>query len=401
LAWLVFHSGIIERQGETPVIAARIVVALALFGAIPIHTKGSSDSPADSTHALYGATEFGGRYDWGVVYKVDQAGNETVLYSFTGGADGAAPNGDLVCDSAGNLYGTSFEGGKHGRGNVFKVDPSGNETVLHNFAGPDGGSPEAGVVLDAGGNLYGTTNGGGADDDGVVFKIDPIGNETVLYSFTGGSDGGRPNARLIRDSLGNLYGTTASGGAHNSGVVYKVDPVGNETVLYAFTGGADGGYPSTPVTRDSAGNLYGTTDSGGTHAFGVVYKVDSSGNETVLHSFTNGADGRYPYAGVVRDAAGNLYGSTHNGGHGKLGVVYKLDASGNLTVLHSFTGGADGAGPGGRLVRDSAGNLYGTTYPGGANRKGVVYKIDLAGQEQVLHTFTGADGWIPFGVILR
>jgi uncharacterized repeat protein (TIGR03803 family) len=386
------------------VAASRFVFALAVFGAIPIHTRGSSDSPADSAHAVYGTTQYGGTHGLGVVYKVDQAGNETVLYAFKGVPDGAYPLGVLTSDSAGNLYGTTVGGGKYNVGTVFKLDPSGNETVLHSFSfnKSDGAYPQAGVVRDAGGNLYGTAESG-ADTCGVVFKINPIRNGTVLYSFTGGSDGCTPSTRLIRDSLGNLYGTTQVGGPHNGGVVYKVDPAGNETVLYAFTGGADGDQPSSPVTRDSDGNLYGTTSSGGKYSSGTVYKVDPSGNETVLYNFGGLADGRYPVGDVVRDEAGSLYGTTSaGGGSPSFGVAYKLDASGNQTVLHTFTNGADGGMPTSGLVRDSAGNLCGTTGTGGVNNNGVVFKIGLAGKEHVLHAFTGADGATTFaGVIER
>jgi uncharacterized repeat protein (TIGR03803 family) len=379
------------------------VIALIVLGAIPVHPKEPSAGPADSAHAVYGTTTYGGAYDKGVVYKVDQAGNETVLYSFKGVPDGANPLlGRLTSDSAGNLYATTYFGGKHNRGTVVKLDPSGNETVLHNFGGISGENPMAGVIRDAGGNLYGTAVLGGLGC-GVVFKINPIDNETTLHSFTGGSDGCNPQAGLIRDSLGNLYGTTLWGGPHNAGVVYKVDPAGNETVLYAFTGGADGRHPFGPVTQDSTGNLYGTAGDGGKYDLGVVYQVDPSGNETVLYSFRGGADdGAGPTAGVVRDSSGNLYGTTTFGGQKETGVVYKVDMGGNETVLHAFTGGKDGSVPLGALVRDAAGNLYGTTQYGGANGMGVVFKIGLAGQGHVLHAFTGTDGYYPAaGVIVR
>jgi uncharacterized repeat protein (TIGR03803 family) len=155
-----------------------------------------------------------------------------------------------------------------------------------------------------------------------VYKLDTASHETVLYSFTGGADGRNPYGGVIRDSAGNLYGTTVEGGTANSGVVYKLDTTGHETVLYSFTGGPDGGGPSG-VIRDSAGNLYGTA-SGGTAGQGVVYELDTAGQETVLHSFTGGADGYYPNGGVIRDSAGNLYGTTSNGGQTGGGVVFKL-----------------------------------------------------------------------------
>ncbi len=238
--------------------------------------------------------------------------------------------------------------------------------VIHNFAAPPGGAnPFGGVIRDAAGNLYGTAVQGGTANAGVVFKIDPTGHQTVLYSFMGGADGLYPEASLIRDAAGNLYGTTNQGGSPASaGVVFKVDSAGHETVLYRFTGGADGGYPYSGVIRDSAGKLYGTTFGGGTANFGTVYKVDASGHETVLYSFTGGNDGAHPNAGVVRDTAGNLYGTTVNSGSGFAGVVYKVDPAGKQTVLHSFSG-ADGVEPYGGVVRDTAGSLYGTTFYGG------------------------------------
>ena len=208
---------------------------------------------------------------------------------------------------------------------MFKVDTSGNERVLYSFTGgADGGFPVGGVILDSKGNLYGTTNGGGASGAGVVFKVDPTGNETVLYSFTGGADGGYPLwVTLARDAAGNLYGTTVSGGASGAGVVFKVDASGNETVLYSFTGGADGGWPQAGVIRDSAGTLYGTT-IGNSFGAQVAYKVDPTGHQTVLHVFTGGADGGYPYGNLIRDPAGNLYGTANRGGKKGGGVVFML-----------------------------------------------------------------------------
>jgi uncharacterized repeat protein (TIGR03803 family) len=215
----------------------------------------------------------------------------------------------------------------------------------------------------------------------VGFKLDTVGNYTVLYSFTGGADGGTPEAGVIRDSAGNLYGTTQYGGQAGWGAVYKLDTAGNETVLYSFTGGADGGYPVAGVVRDSTGNLHGTTENGGIvngvrpFGNGMVYKVDTSGQETVLYSFTGGADGNQPNAGVIRDSAGNLYG-TADGGSSGWGVLYMVDTAGNYNLLYNFTGGADGGWPLAGVIRDSAGNLYGTAYTGGKYGGGVAYAID-------------------------
>src|ERR1017187_2355227 len=273
------------------------------------------------------------------------------------------------------------------------------EIVLHNFAVPNGSDPAAGVIRDSAGNLYGTTELGGAAYKGVVYKLDTTGHETVLHSFTGGADGGYPFAGVIRDSAGNLYGTTTQGGYAGSGVVYKLDTAGHETVLYTFNGTADGGSPIVGVIRDSAGNLYGTA-LGGPAGRGVVYKLDITGQETVLYSFTGGADGGFPEGGVIRDSAGNLYGTTEGGGTVNQGVAYKLDTTGQETVLYSFTGGADGGTPQAGVIRDSAGNLYGTTYSGGTANQGVVYKLDTTGHETVYSFTGGADGGLPFAGVI-
>jgi uncharacterized repeat protein (TIGR03803 family) len=271
---------------------------------------------------------------------------------------------------------------------VFKIDPTGTESVLYNFTGGmDGGDPAGGLVQDAAGNLYGTTRDGGAYGQGIVFKLDPTGNETVLYSFTGGADGAGPLATLVRDEAGNLYGTAIYGGIYSfgsgSGVVFKVNSTGTETVLHAFTGGADGSSPNAGLIQDSAGNLYGTTTGGGDLSLrggvgcGVVFKLDPTGRETVLYTFSGGADGCELLAALVRDAAGNLYGTTDTplAVCQLCGVVFKLDMSGKLTVLHTFTG-SDGLQVNNvGLIRDANGALYGATVQGGASGQGVVFRL--------------------------
>jgi uncharacterized repeat protein (TIGR03803 family) len=351
----------------------------------------------DSSGNLYGTTNVGGSlFNAGMVYKLDTSGQETILYSFTGGADGHYPEATLIRDSLGNLYGTTVGGGGAGLGVVYELNPAGQETVLHSFSGADGGTPgTGGVIRDSAGNLYGTTSGGG-DGLGVVYQLNSVNQETVLYTFTGAVGGSSPYAHLTRDSAGNLYGTTYFGGLANAGVVYKLNPNGHETVLYNFAGGADGSNPYAGVIRDRAGNFYGTTVSGGAAGYGVVYKLDTAGHETVLHSFAGGSDGTYPYAGVVRDRAGNLYGTTYEGGTADLGVVYKLDTTGAETLLHTFTY-SDGAFPYAGVTQDLTGNIYGTTWEGGAYGEGTVYEIDTTGQETVLYSFTGsADGANPY-----
>jgi uncharacterized repeat protein (TIGR03803 family) len=280
----------------------------------------------DSAGNVYGTTYSGGTEGWGTVFKIDASGNYSVLYSFTGsGVDGEGPYGGVIVDSAGNVYGTTEYDGLGGQGIVFKLDPSGNESVLYSFSGlnGDGDTPDGGLVRDSAGNLYGTTFLGGLGGGGIVFEIDTSGNETVLHNFAG-PDGAHPKAGLVRDSAGNLYGTTSTGGSANDGTVFKLDASGNETVLHSFNG-SDGDWVGAAVTLDAAGNLYGTTVLGGTNNMGTIFKLDSSGNETVLHSFA-GSDGERPYGNILLDAAGNLYGTTTYGGSIGYGNVFELVA---------------------------------------------------------------------------
>jgi uncharacterized repeat protein (TIGR03803 family) len=309
-----------------------------------------------------------------------QTYSESVLYSLPGpGSLGGYPTAGLVLDGS-SLYGTSDEGGTDGLGSVFRVGTGGGGAVLYSFTQfPTGEEPYGGLVRDAQGNWYGTTSAGGdeycaSSGCGTVFKVSPTGQLTVLHTFTSGGDGAFPYAGLVMDAQGNLYGTTVGGGYGNYGTVFEVDTNGNETVLYPFHGGGDGGNPYAGLVRDAQGNLYGTTYAGGASRCGVVFKIDTNNTETVLYSFACAPDGAFPRAGLVMDAQGNLYGTTShggasgtNGGGSGYGTVFKVDSAGNETVLYSFTGtGGDGQFPYAGLVMDALGNLYGTTLYGGA-----------------------------------
>ncbi len=311
-----------------------------------------------------------------MIYKVTPAGRETILHRFP--YIGAAA---LARDSAGNLYGGA---GKKGTpfGQVFRLSPAGQYTVLYTFTGGVAGDGTSGVILDSAGNLYGTS-GPGATGAGLVFRLSPSGQYTVLHSFTG-PDGSQPNGQLTLDPAGNLYGTT-NGGGLGYGVVYKIAAAGEFTVLYRFTGGADGGVPLAGVTVDPTGNLYSAASgygrlSNGNNGSGVVFELDAAGAYNVLYTFTGGVDGAAPES-VVRDSAGDLYGTTKDGGGTACnsglgcGVVFGLSAAGTFTVLHTFTGGADGSLPYTSPILGPNGELYGTTGYGGTANGGVVYKI--------------------------
>ena len=379
---LVFGIVLGQLLVVTPLAEAQVHRTFTLLYSFKGDTDGAQPHASllrDADGNFYGTTEGGGPLKCGTVFKLDTTGAETVLYTFTGKpADGSLPMAGLIRDPAGNLYGTTFYGGASDFGTVFKLDTTGTETILHSFTGgTDGANPGAGLVRDGAGNLYGTTFYGGESGFGTVYKLDRNGAETVLHSFAGSPlDGQEPTAGLIRDAAGNFYGTTITGGASNLGTVYKLDTTGKETVLYSFTGRPDGKFPWAGLVRDAAGNFYGTTLYGGASDFGTVYKLDTSGTETVLHSFTGHPDGRLPYAGLLRDAAGNLYSTASQGGASRYGTVFRLDTTGNFIILHSFAFGAtDGITPMGGLIRDTAGNLYGTTLQGGAFGVGTVFKL--------------------------
>jgi uncharacterized repeat protein (TIGR03803 family) len=330
-----------------------------------------------------------------------------VRYTFTGGADGANPKGDVIRDGSGNLYGTTLDGGAHGYGVVFKLNLNGKETVLHTFTGgSDGSQPYAGLVRDSVGNLYGTTFNGSSSGScsgpcGSVFKLSSDGTKTVLYYFTYGPNGTSPEDGLVEDSAGNLYGTTYYGGAHDFGAVFKVTPGGQESVLLSFTGGNDGGNPIAGLIKDKAGNLYGTTTAGegcGSVGCGTVFKLAPNGKETVLYYFQGGTHGEQPYAAVLRDKDGNLFGTTYEGGAElSYGTVFKLAPNGKETVLHAFKNGKDGSYPEGDLIEDSDGNLYGTTAAGGMYGYGTVFKLAPDGKETrqpLWHDHQWRQGWI-------
>jgi uncharacterized repeat protein (TIGR03803 family) len=349
---------------------------------------------------LYGTTSGGGVscHDLGTcgtVYRITLSGTERVLYRFKGGEDGASPLARLIVRN-GTLYGTTFDRGECGQGDggcgtVFSITPSGQETVLHEFAGsPDGRKPEA-RLLNVNGTLYGTTSYGGAYNSvsygGTVFSVTPSGKEKVLHSFGNGADGALLVGGLI-DVKGTLYGTTWFGGAHNAGTVFSITPGGKEKVVYSF--GAPGQYccwyPSG--LADVNGTLYGTTFADGAYDYGTVFSITPSGKETLLHSFSGG-DGAYPEATLL-NVNGTLYGTTAAGGNlkcqdvgspGGCGTVFKFDiASGHETVLYSFMGhgsggsGQDGAAPVSGLI-DVNGTFYGTTSGDGAYNGGTVYSI--------------------------
>jgi uncharacterized repeat protein (TIGR03803 family) len=343
---------------------------------------------------LFGTTTQGGAFGYGVVFELARSNSgwmETVLYSFAGGADGAYPVAGVTFDREGNLYGTTSSDAS-GHGVIYRLTPSPTgwmETVLYTFAGGnDGEVPIARVTIDKAGNLFGTTLFGGTAGCGVVFELMPQQGgwaESVLHSFAGCNGNAHPQAGVVLRGR-SLYGTTYEGGASGRGTVFKLTPSEagwTETVLYSFTGGTDGAFPSGVIFRKD--RLYGTTNGGGNQndalGNGVVFELSpskQSWTEKVIHTFTGTPDGAVPFGSVAFDRVGSLYSTTWSGGVGGHGTAFKLTPSSSgwtETVLHSFNGASDGDLLLAGVILDHEGNLYGTTAGGGLNGGGVVFEI--------------------------
>jgi uncharacterized repeat protein (TIGR03803 family) len=360
----------------------------------------NGDLIRDAAGNFYGTTQFGGSSNRGIVFELDAKGKQTILYTFTGASDGGIPIGRLLRDTAGNLYGITSLGGDPtcSCGTVFKLAKNGSLKVLHSFkGGKDGaqnsGQPELGLVM-VNGDFYGSASFGGVSGCdgnlgcGVIFKVTQAGKETVLYRFTGQADGAFPQD-LINDKAGDIYGAT--GGSYkqgNAGTLFKIDTTGKLTTLYTLPGGADGSSPRWRLTRDASGLIHGVTQFGGdsscalgSSGCGIVFTVNAAGIEHVVHTFGKQTrSGEEPSAGLF-DAKGNFFGTTFYGGTTNTtcsfgcGVVYQIAAGGKYSVLHRFTGANDGWLPTGGLIEDSSGNVYGATILGGSGSNGVIYKI--------------------------
>jgi uncharacterized repeat protein (TIGR03803 family) len=341
----------------------------------------------------------------GTIFKITPSGTLTTLHSFCSQSnctDGEYPEAGLIQATNGNFYGTTYEGGANcapdGCGTIFKITSGGTLTTLYNFCSQSGCSdgyyPEAGLIQASNGDFYGTTTFGGTGGVGTVFTITPGGTLTTLHSFCSQSnctDGEYPEAGLIQATNGNFYGTTYAGGAANSrGTVFKITPSGTLTTLYSFcpqSGCPDGSDPQAGLAQATDGNFYGTTFAGGAHDLGTVFKITLSGNLTTVHSFCSVgypdcADGDLPrFGALVQATNGDLYGTAPSGGAQiYYGIIFKITPGGSLTTLYSFcpqSGCPDGDDPRGTLVQDTNGNLYGTTFAGGANGFGTVFSLSV------------------------
>jgi uncharacterized repeat protein (TIGR03803 family) len=333
------------------------------------------------------------------------AQTETNLHPFVGSpSEGAYPYAGLIQGSDGNLYGTTAFGGAKS-GTVFRISLSGTLSNLYSFAYPnpyDGRYPVAGLVQGSDSNFYGTTEQGGPDflHFGSVFRIIPGSSYSQLYAFGTNLpyDGHYPAAGLVQGSDGNFYGTTELGGTHNTGTVFRISPSGSETNLYSFAGSpGDGALPLAGLVQGSDSNFYGTTYFGGTKNLGTVFRISLSGTYTSLYSFVGSPDGANPYGGLVQGSDGNFYGTTEGGGTNNYGTIFRIKPSGTYTSLYTFGGSpTDGGYPLAGLVQGSDGNFYGTTYNGGTSTNcgvgigcGTVFRISPSGSYTKLYSFVG------------
>jgi uncharacterized protein (TIGR03437 family) len=352
---------------------AQTVTAFASFD---LTDGGDPHSPVmqASDGNFYGTTAGGGANSWGVVYKITPGGALTNLYSFTGGKDGGEPETGLVEGADGNLYGTTSEFGPIGAGTIFKITPAGTLTTLYGFGNnPDGASPYGALLLASDGNFYGTTSRGGVDSDGTVYQMTPTGVVTILYSFTGGADGANPFSTLIQGKDGNLYGTTTAGAGPGNGTIFSITPAGALTTVYTFPAYSG---PQTSVAgmiQGSDGNFYGTTSGGGGQRLGSIFKL-AGGTFSTLYSFTGSSDGNGPNSQLLQARDGNFYGTTADG------TIFEITPGGVQTTLFNSTEnpnsrvGYSTAG----LIQAADGNLYGTCLTDGLYSYGCVFKLQLA-----------------------
>jgi uncharacterized repeat protein (TIGR03803 family) len=329
------------------------------------------------------------------------AASLATLVSFNG-SNGEFPYASLISDHSGNLYGTTFGGGTSGKGTIFHLDTaSATLSTLASFAGVNGAFPSTKLMIDAAGNLLGTTEQGGFANWGTIYRLEPNTNTLTSLASFDFTNGAYPVAALISDPTGNLYGTTYNGGIDASGTVFRLDANHAISALVSFSGPI-GRYPAAGLTADSAGTFYGTTSDGGAGLYGTIFQFDAMTNEITTLAEFNGINGGSPWRGeLIEDNEGNLYGTTEIGGASNLGTVFRLDTNTNtLTTLASFMG-LNGALPNSGLIIDAAGNLYGTTLAGGSSNRGTVFRLEVGtNMLTTIVSFNGTNGASPYAGLI-
>ncbi len=403
---------------------AGVFSALYSFGPLPqIGTNQDGAFPGASLvqandNFLYGTASVGGANGSGTLFRISLSGNFQVLYSFTAlgadneNSDGSDPEAALIQGADGDLYGTAYTGGTNGLGTIFKYNISQNTiTNLHSFLPPpDGANPMAALTATPdGGAFFGTTSQGGTNSWGTTFRLTQNGSYYLLYIFTDAGDGANPMAPLVLGANGILYGTCANSGGVGGGFgsVFVMQENGAVDPIDGFGGDNSGSTPTAALCLAADGNLYGTTSAGGLNNAGTIYRIDPTYGFFPVLSFIDGGDGSDPRAPLVQGTNGHFYGTTYSGGASSKGTIFDLTPDGTFKILYSFTNGQDGGFPASGLTIGTDGNLYGTSFTGGAHDTGVAFKLTTQGVFTVLHPFTGAsesptvDGYNPWGALTQ
>jgi uncharacterized repeat protein (TIGR03803 family) len=365
------------------------LLAAAPAYAVTFTTLASGIGPSLEISAVvgttaYGTTLYGGTGSAGTLFSVTSAGKVTVLHNFASATEGSQPNSLLAADAAGNIYGTTQTGGKYGGGTIWEFTTGQALKVRHAFdpSAGDGAGPLQGLVINSAGALFGAAAGGAIATNGSVFQVNKDGVYTTRYRFLSAGDGHCPFSSVAVDTKGNVYGTVVGNGfgGDPNGAVWKLSTKNVLTPIHVFGDGAnglpDGEYPDQAPVIDAAGNVYGTSITlNGSEYAGVIWKIDTTDTFTIVHQFTGKADGYGPNGTLMIDTDGNIYGTTAQGGTVKggtgQGTLFRITPAGVFSVIHTFTGGADGYGPTGTLAHDGTGAIYGAT------SAGTVYKVKL------------------------
>ncbi len=357
-----------------------------------------------SDGAFYGMTRYGGANAGGTIFKITAGGTFTVLRPLKSTTDGRYPQGSLVRGTDGNFYGMTNAGGTNGYGTIFRISPGGATfTVLRHLSRTtDGSSPAGSLVQNTDGAFYGMTYSGGTTGYGTLFRITTGGSFSVLHHLDGSSQGSLPVANLVQGTDGNYYGTTSAGGTTNHGTVFRTCTNGTYTVLYSLNRTPHGGAPLGNLVQGADGAFYGTSSEGGSNAAGTIFRITTGGSFTVLRHLSSSADGRNPRAGLVRGTDGAFYGTTYGGGSNGHGTIFRITAGGTYTVLRHLSSLTDGRNPEAELVQGNDGAFYGSTYNGGSNGWGTIFRITAGGTFTVLrHLSSSTDGRYPEGSLTQ
>ena len=376
-----------------------ILKGFADWGTLP-----SGDLLLSSDGNFYGMTNTGGTYIYcGAIFKMTPQGDITILHQLNGTPDGQYPFGELIKGADGDFYGLTSSGGANSYGTIFKITPAGDFTVLKSFAvTADGGNPRGHLTLAKDGNFYGITYSGGAGGAGTIFQYTPSGSYNVIHSFNKATEGGNSWSSLTEGKDGSLYGVTYGGGTNNAGTIFKITTGGQFTVLRQMNAATDGSSCQSDLIQASDGNFYGTCYGGGANSNGTIFRISSGGNFSVVRALAWMTDGSNPFAGLVQHTDGNLYGTTTGGGANSKGVFFRLALNGTYTVLHSFASATEGANIKGALVQGNDGYLYGMASEGGSLNGGTAFKIKTDGSVTLLTNFNGASlGNIPYESLIK